>query len=130
MKKNCWRIVCIAFVHDTYILYHIIQFIFLFPEFSSFLCCSRRSLYIDPFFMNNAEDEENETIKHKQDEEQNNFAASEFSSLLALANEKEKAASSTNGKGPTPKKIENVQEHESDWVWDGIVIEDAHMDLY
>ena len=26
--------------------------------------------------------------------------------------------------------IENVQEHESDWVWDGIVIEDAHMDLY
>jgi hypothetical protein len=80
--------------------------------------------------MNNAEDEENETIEHKQDEEQKNFAASEFSSLLALANEKEKAASSTNGKGPTPKKIENVQEHESDWVWDGIVIEDAHMDLY
>jgi hypothetical protein len=85
--------------------------------------------------MDNAEEEENGKTKYKQDEEQENFAAttlaqaSEFSSLLALANEREKAASSTNGKGPTSKKIDNVQEHKSDWVWDGIVDEDAHMGL-
>ena len=30
-EKKKLLIVCIAFVHDTYILYHIIQFIFLFP---------------------------------------------------------------------------------------------------
>ena len=103
-----------------------------FPFFPNFLHFNVALVarYIDPFFMDNAEEEENEITKHKQDEEQKNFQASEFSSLLALANEREKAASSTNGKGPSSKKIDNVQERKSDWVWDGIVDEDAHMDLY
>ena len=35
-EKKKLLIVCIAFVHDTYILYHIIQFISFFPNFLHF----------------------------------------------------------------------------------------------
>ena len=36
--------------------------------------------------------------------------------------------SATDGKGPSPKKIDNCpNKSESDWEWDGTVDEEAHL---
>jgi len=79
----------------------------------------------DPFFMDNEVELDNGKIKDIQNEKEET-QDSEFSSLLKLANK----ASSTNGKGPTQVskvKVDNVQERGSDWEWDGIVDEEAHL---
>jgi len=75
--------------------------------------------------MDNEVELDNGKIKDIQNEKEET-QDSEFSSLLKLANK----ASSINGKGPTQVskvKVDNVQERGSDWEWDGIVDEEAHL---
>jgi hypothetical protein len=87
----------------------------------------------DPFFL--SDDDKNGDAAAEEDDEileppssrlasMGMFAGDGVASVLDTLEERYV----TDGKGPMPKEPESQQQRDDDWEWDGVVIEDAHMD--